>query len=301
MAVIRRTACPRCRAVGGDNSGDNLVHYSDGGSRCFTCKYTILSCAERVRRGLPVTPEQEAIAEITPEDIEESKTEGVSAAFVRKLKASTTLRGRLYRGISDKSYERYWVLHEYDGRGQVFRQFYPVFKEVEGVSVISRFKVRLHPKTFSSLGMSSKMEMFFGELSFARINSSFCIITAGEIDALSAHTMLLGEFGDVPCVCPVNGEASTTQTMTRRIEFLNRFEHVLLILDEDKAGLEQASVVCKDKFLQENLKGKLHDVKLSSCRELQPLLISNYKCDLNVILTSGYTSQFVNYIKGLVC
>lgn len=298
MAVVRRTACPRCRAAGGDNSGDNLVHYSDGGSRCFTCHYTILSCAERVKRGLPVTPEQEAIAEITPEDIEETKSEGVSAAFVRKLKASTTQRGRLYRGISDVSYKRYWVLHEYNGRGEVFRQFYPIFKEIDGVTLLSRFKTRLHPKEFGSIGKSSKQEMFFGELSFKNITSKFCVIAAGEIDTMSAHTMLYKEFGDVPCVCAVNGESATLASMKRRLDFLNRFEHVLLILDEDKAGREQVGLILQNEELKQGLTGRLHDVRLSACEELN---VGDDKVDLNVVLTKGYGSHFVNYIKGILC
>jgi hypothetical protein len=31
--------CPNCRKKGADNSGDNLIKYSDGHSFCFACKY----------------------------------------------------------------------------------------------------------------------------------------------------------------------------------------------------------------------------------------------------------------------
>lgn len=37
--VIRYEACPKCRARGNDNSGDNLACYDDGGSYCFSCGF----------------------------------------------------------------------------------------------------------------------------------------------------------------------------------------------------------------------------------------------------------------------
>lgn len=33
------TPCPRCRAAGGDRSGDNLATYSDGSRHCFACGF----------------------------------------------------------------------------------------------------------------------------------------------------------------------------------------------------------------------------------------------------------------------
>lgn len=33
--------CPRCRAVGRDNRGDNLANYPDGSSHCFSCQFHI--------------------------------------------------------------------------------------------------------------------------------------------------------------------------------------------------------------------------------------------------------------------
>jgi hypothetical protein len=37
----KNEACPRCRSNGGDNRGDNLVTYSDGGGHCFACGYHV--------------------------------------------------------------------------------------------------------------------------------------------------------------------------------------------------------------------------------------------------------------------
>lgn len=37
--VIRKEACPECRRLGHDKSGDNLAVYSDGHTHCFRCAY----------------------------------------------------------------------------------------------------------------------------------------------------------------------------------------------------------------------------------------------------------------------
>lgn len=37
--VTKRSACPKCRERGKDRSGDNLIHYEDGGAHCFSCGF----------------------------------------------------------------------------------------------------------------------------------------------------------------------------------------------------------------------------------------------------------------------
>lgn len=39
MPFLRKEACPRCREQGKDNSGDNLVRYTNGSAFCFACRY----------------------------------------------------------------------------------------------------------------------------------------------------------------------------------------------------------------------------------------------------------------------
>ena len=35
--VVRKEPCPKCREMGGDKSGDNLVIYEDESAYCFAC------------------------------------------------------------------------------------------------------------------------------------------------------------------------------------------------------------------------------------------------------------------------
>lgn len=39
MAAVKYEPCPRCRSLGKDNAGDNLVVWPDGGGHCFSCGY----------------------------------------------------------------------------------------------------------------------------------------------------------------------------------------------------------------------------------------------------------------------
>ena len=39
--VVSKSACPRCRQRGQDQSGDNLATYSDGHQWCFACHYLV--------------------------------------------------------------------------------------------------------------------------------------------------------------------------------------------------------------------------------------------------------------------
>lgn len=45
--VIKKEACPQCREIGKDRSGDNLARYEDYSAFCFSCGYT-----EKARRSL---------------------------------------------------------------------------------------------------------------------------------------------------------------------------------------------------------------------------------------------------------
>lgn len=38
--VLRHEACPKCRELGNDRTGDNLAVYSDGHTWCFRCSYS---------------------------------------------------------------------------------------------------------------------------------------------------------------------------------------------------------------------------------------------------------------------
>lgn len=40
---IKNTACPKCREVGEDRSGDNMANYSDGSSYCWKCQHFTLA------------------------------------------------------------------------------------------------------------------------------------------------------------------------------------------------------------------------------------------------------------------
>lgn len=61
--VIRKEACPECRKIGNDKSGDNLAVYSDGHSYCYRCGY------HTGRKSLTVPIKQSTTTIVLPSDI----------------------------------------------------------------------------------------------------------------------------------------------------------------------------------------------------------------------------------------
>lgn len=59
--VVRKEACPKCRELGNDRSGDNLAVYSDGHTYCFRCGHgnrrTTIGKAQRVIESTITLPE----------------------------------------------------------------------------------------------------------------------------------------------------------------------------------------------------------------------------------------------------
>ena len=70
--VVRKEACPACRRLGNDRTGDNLAVYSDGHKYCFRCNYLeTASGIQRLQAGVrdSATPTDQAI--VLPSDVDE--------------------------------------------------------------------------------------------------------------------------------------------------------------------------------------------------------------------------------------
>jgi len=63
MGFLKHEACPRCREVGNDRSGNNLARYDNGSAFCFSCRYV-----ERADKYSPVSGSREG-GERPPRDL----------------------------------------------------------------------------------------------------------------------------------------------------------------------------------------------------------------------------------------
>lgn len=263
--------CPKCREQGFDAKGDNFHWYGEGyGGHCFSCGFSILSDDELERRGLNTFNWTDEMEE------EVSSKEPLTKEEIEKIKGYTTTQGYGIRSIPDWAYAAYFVRHKVDtSTGEPAEQYYPIFKDHK----LTGFKVRQLPKTFYTVGSMSSESDLFGQYKFRNSNSKKLLITAGEVDAMSAYAMLNkpeSEYDPTPCVSAVVGETASFKQLKNHYEWLNRFEQIIVCYDNDKAGQEAVK-----KLVEVIPKGKMYVMSL----EMK---------DCNEMLTAGKDRQFLS-------
>ena len=258
LSVEGKQACPKCIKKGRDRGNDNLHVYgldADGrhqGAFCFACNYAILS--QDYQEELEADDDGD-------NDEEDVKTMGreFNSEVQAKLKQSTGMDPKGYREISDKVSQLYRVRYQYSEEdGSVTESLYPCTRNYG----IAGYKVRSHPKDFKSpgpIGETGKNCEFFGQFAF-KTHSNFCVITGGEVDAMSAYQMLNTNndgYQDIAVVSATCGEGSTHRQAKMQYEWLNRFKRIYVCLDEDAAGYE-----AEEKLVQALPRGKVYIFKM---------------------------------------
>lgn len=270
---VKKEQCPKCAERGADNSKDNLALYDDGSCYCFCCGYVILSDDEKAKRGIDTLDD-------FYEGEEVSTKETITQEEIDKVKSYTGTKGCNLRGITDATYKAYSIRHKYDEEtGKPTEQYYPVLKD----NVMSGFKIRILPKDFSTIGKVGKESDMFGQFKFWNSRGKYVVITAGEVDCLSAFQMLEyyrksrnSDFEPIPVVSSVIGESGSHKQIQLHYEWFNRFDKIIIAYDNDEAGREAVHKVAK--VLP---KGKSFVMEL-------PLK------DTNEMLTAGKEKQFID-------
>lgn len=238
--LVKKMPCKKCRANGNDKSGDNLAVYEDGSCYCFACGYT--------------EPSDKWLAEHSNDSdwIEEGEVvtkEKITKEEVERIKGYTGVKGHSLRGISDETYKSYAVRHKYsEESGEPIAQYYPIFKDDE----LTGFKVRTLPKDFSVIGQCGKDSDLFGQWRFKNCSGKFVVLTAGEIDCLSAYQMLEdyrkskgADFDPIPVLSTTIGESGSAKQLANHYEYLNRFDKIIVCYDEDEAGKKAVDTLVK--------------------------------------------------------
>lgn len=222
MAAIGKERCPRCAANGNDTSGDNLVVFDDEGKRCFACGYTVLSKEELIKRG-----GYELVGKPFDKSVEDT---------IRNY----SLDPDGFRGLTKETCTKYRVRHEYDDNGKMVKQYYPATHQY----ALSGYKVRMNPKDFDAYGTTGKVCEMFGQMVFKNSNSKTVVVTGGELDALSVYQMLTDyqkskgndAYEPIPVVSCTVGEQSTAKQIQSQYDWFNKFDKIILCLDNDDAG-----------------------------------------------------------------
>lgn len=124
--------------------------------------------------------------------------------------------------------------------GQVGSHYYPVTKKGQVVG----HKIRKLPKQFFSQGDVKGVIELFGQ-SVSPKGGKKVLITGGELDAMSAHQMLLDKYPNfIPAVVSLP-KGENTSAIKDNMDFLNSFEEVLIYTDMDEVGRKAADDIAK--------------------------------------------------------
>ena len=198
---LRHAPCPSC------GSRNNLAIYSDGYEKCFGCDHYAYESS---------TPSTTNKASFNMEDVEflEIETRAISA---RNLSEETCKKFQY--GFGEDAYGNpVHVTNVYDRKGRRIGQ-----------------KTRDPKKNFMFIG-NSKHSALFGQ-NVWKAGGKFLVITEGEIDAMSVSQLRGNRWETVSIL---KGSKSAKQEIENNIEFVDSFEKVIFMFDNDDPGREAA-------------------------------------------------------------
>lgn len=181
-------------------SSDARAVYSDGGSYCFSCQSY-------------------------------KKVEGMQTEFVQsKPKAGLLPFGEAHslpkRKLTEDTCKKFgYTIGEYQGQPVQIANY----RNAEGTVVAQ--KVRFADKTFKFLG-DAKAAGLYGQHLWKE-GGRMLVLTEGEIDCLSMSQAQGNKFA----TCSVkSGAQSAKRCVQEQLEFVESFERVIIMFDNDKAG-----------------------------------------------------------------
>ena len=250
-------------AEGGDGEGD-LVY----DARCYSCGTNFSQqdtydsyLGEEYSLPKPPPQKSETAVSKTPQKEEEivtvvstsrvkkkSKKEVVTKDQVRDLRNRTSDKHNSFRGVDDKYHNFFGIRSEYV-EGEMVARHYPVTNQY----TMSAYKKRVLPKDFTKgyLGLNSNSCDMFGQYKF-KDGGKYCVIVGGEEDTPAAYKMLNEHqnkiysgrgYADIAVVSPTNGEGGAAEQVAKNYNFFDKFQIIVVCMDQDKAGEEATKKV----------------------------------------------------------
>ncbi len=207
------------------DSSDARALREDGSSFCFSCSTSfpppINKGTREIERNTMVNNSFDNIQTVNVDDILGYKSYPISS-----------------RKISLEVVDHFGVKMETSSEGGASAHLYPYTKDGKLVA----YKKRILPKDFSVIGNFKDVDLF-GQ-SKAQGGRQL-VITEGEIDAMSV-SQAYKEYKN-GTLWPVVGlpSASAKSAVLAQREWLNSFEKVIIMVDQDDAGKSIAEYLCK--------------------------------------------------------
>lgn len=191
-----------------------------------------------------------------------------------------------YRGISDEVNKFFGHVTKLDANGQVKARYYP---EMNDDGRLCGYKCRNHPKdfTYGNVGTTGSKSQLSGQYKFKN-GGKYVLVVGGEEDKAAAYEMLKtsqeernqGEYNGIAVVSPTTGEGAAARQCARQYEWLDKFEIIVIGMDNDEAGIKAAQDIAKV-LPKEKVRIATWSLK-----------------DPNAMLQEGKTKQFVRDFYG---
>jgi len=225
---IEHVSCPDC------GSKDNVGIYEDGYEKCFGmgCGYYKMP-GQEVDTNYPLRP-QFSISNAGDAPKSTGLLLGEYEGLAKRCIPVSTCRKYGYMKVKHKGDVAYAATY-YDKYGKPVAQ-----------------KIRMRGKKFSWVGNPSEAGLF-GSQVWGR--GKKIVVTEGEIDALSVSTCQGDQW---PVVSVPNGAGGAAKSIRENLEYLEGFDEVVLMFDNDAPG-RNAAIECAELFAP----GKCKIAKLS--------------------------------------
>lgn len=153
-----------------------------------------------------------------------------------------------YRGIPDEIGKFFGHLNDVDENGKVTARYYP---ETNDDGKVCGYKCRNTPKDFSfgKVGNTGNKSQLSGQVKFKN-GGKYVLIVGGEEDKAAAYAMLKanqkdGEYDTIAVVSPTSGESSAAKQCARQYDWLDKYEFIVVGMDNDEAGRKAAVEIAK--------------------------------------------------------
>ena len=204
-----KTSCNEC------GSSDANHVYEDGHTHCFSCNTTKFP---KEREEMNAQPTNNNVTTVS------------SIADYRSYPITS-------RGITQQVVDHYNVKMSVNEDGKPESHFYPYTRNGQTVA----YKERKLPKDFRIHGDFKNVELF-GQSLFS--GGRTLVICEGEIDVLSV-AQAFKDYKGILYPCVGIPSASDTTAILRNRDWINAFDSVVLMLDQDEAGQKAIDAIAK--------------------------------------------------------
>ena len=239
---VRHVACPVCREKGLDIQGDNLALYDDGHGYCFACRTYFPEGLEGDRKGQPT----------------------IASGLSTELEYRTLSKRKLTQRTCEIFGYGIGTVH---GKAAQIAPYY----DKHGEQVAQH--VRFENKEFLWIGDSKHVQLFGQHI--WRNGGRMVVVCEGEIDAMSVSQLQGNKW---PVVSIPSGAAGAKKALLRNLEWLEKFDSIVLCFDMDEPG-QAAAKECVQLFSPG--KGKIVHLPLK---------------DANDMLVAGRGDELINAI-----